>query len=143
MIELEEDFVKVADTQEIQPSQMKEVRIDDQSICIVNVEGKYYAINNICTHEGGPLADGKLEGYKVECPWHNSQFDVRTGEVISPPASEPEPSYEVKLDGKSILIKKQSKGKSYSQIEVELLEVIMGEGTDAMSFKFSKQSNLV
>ena len=42
-------------------------------------------------HEGGPLADGTLDGYNVECPWHNSKFDVRTGEVTSPPANEPEP----------------------------------------------------
>ena len=54
----EEDFVKVADTKDIQPSHMKEVQVDGESICIVNVKGKYYAIGNICTHEGGPLADG-------------------------------------------------------------------------------------
>ena len=77
----EEGFVKVADTNDIQPSQMKEVEVDGQNICIVNVKGKYYAIGSICTHEGGPLADGTLEGYEVECPWHGSKFDVRTGEV--------------------------------------------------------------
>ena len=104
---LSEDFVKVADTKDIQPSQMKEVEVDDgESICVVNVEGKYYAIGSICTHEGGPLADGILEGYEVECPWHGSKFDVRTGEVRNPPASEPEPAYEVKVEGDSILIKK-------------------------------------
>ena len=56
----EEDFVKVADTNDIPPSQMKEVEVDGQNISIVNVKGKYYAIGNICTHEGGPLADGTL-----------------------------------------------------------------------------------
>ena len=67
--------------------------------------------------KGGPL-DGTLDGYKVECPWHGSKFDVRTGEVKNPPASEPEPAYEVKVDGNNILIKKQGKSKS-SQLELK------------------------
>ena len=137
----EEDFVKVADTNDIQPSQMKEVELNGQNICVVNVEGKYYAIGSICTHEGGPLADGTLEGYEVECPWHNSKFDVRTGEVISPPASEPEPAYEVKVEGNNILIKTQGKSKSPPQIELTLLEKDKIEGTDVTSFKFSKQND--
>jgi ferredoxin-NADP reductase/nitrite reductase/ring-hydroxylating ferredoxin subunit len=140
-IALSEDFVKVANTNDIQPSQMKEVEVDGQNICVVNVEGKYYAIGSICTHEGGPLADGTLEGYEVECPWHNSKFDVRTGEVTSPPASEPEPAYEVKVDGNSILIKTHSEGKSPPQIELTLLEKDKIEGTDVTSFKFSKQND--
>ena len=63
---MSQDFVKVAETTDIQPSQMKEVQVNGQNICVVNVEGKYYAIGSICTHEGGPLADGTLEGYEVE-----------------------------------------------------------------------------
>ena len=81
----EEDFVKVANKKDIQPSQMKEVEVNGQNICVANVEGKYYAIGSICTHEGGPLADGSLEGYEVECPWHSSKFDVRTGGGNKPP----------------------------------------------------------
>jgi glycine betaine catabolism B len=138
----EEDFVKVANTKDIRPSQMKEVEVNGQNICVVNVEGKYYAIGSICTHEGGPLADGTLEGYEVECPWHNSKFDVRTGEVISPPASEPEPAFEVKVDdNNNILIKTQGKRKSPPQIELSLLEKDKIEGTDVTSFKFSKQND--
>ena len=136
----EEDFVKVSDTEDIQPSHMKEVQVDGENICIVNVEGKYYAIGSICTHEGGPLADGTLEGYEVECPWHGSKFDVRTGEVKNPPASEPEPSYQVKVDGPNILIKKQGKSKS-PQIELTLMEKDKVNGTDVMSFKFSKNND--
>src|ERR671925_2275729 len=139
---LSEDFVKVANAKDIQPSQMKEVEVNGENICVANVEGKYYAIGSICTHEGGPLADGTLEGYEVECPWHNSKFDIRTGEVRSPPASEPEPAYEVKVDGNSILIKTQGRRKS-PQIELTLLEKDKIEGTDVTSFKFSKQNDQV
>lgn len=142
--------MNVANIKDIQLSQMKEVQVDGEAICIANVDGKYYAINNICTHEGGPLADGKLEGYEVECPWHGSKFDVRTGEVTNPPASEQEPTYEVKLDGNNILVRKTSastkleqqqpiNSKSSSEYDLTLLEKQKFEGTDVMSFKFSKQ----
>jgi ferredoxin-NADP reductase/nitrite reductase/ring-hydroxylating ferredoxin subunit len=141
IVVLSEDFVKVADTKDIQPSHMKEVQVDDENICVVNIEGKYYAIGSICTHEGGPLADGTLDGYEVECPWHGSKFDVRTGEVTSPPANEPEPAYEVKVDGNNILIRKQGKSKSSPQIELTLLEKDKIEGTDVMSFKFGNQND--
>ncbi|MFL6380863.1 MAG: Rieske 2Fe-2S domain-containing protein [Nitrososphaeraceae archaeon] len=147
-----EDFVKVAETKDVQTSQMKEVQIDGQNVCIANVEGKYYAIGNVCTHEGGPLADGILEGYEVECPWHQSRFDVRTGEVTSPPASESEPTYEIKVDGNSILVKKrptagekeqqlqqQPPSGSSSAYELSLLEKQKFEATDVMSFRFSKE----
>jgi glycine betaine catabolism B len=103
---LSEGFVKVADTKDIPSSQMKTVEVDSEKICVVNVGGKYYAIGNVCTHEGGPLADGTLEGYDVECPWHGSKFDVRTGKVTNPPADTPEPSYEVKVEGSNVLIRK-------------------------------------
>lgn len=140
-----EDFVKIAHINDIQPLQMKVFQFDDEEVCVVNVDGKYYAINNICTHEGGPLADGNLEGYEVECPWHGSKFDVRTGEVTNPPASEPEPTYEVKVDGNIILVRKRAQTtpqqrEQKPQFELTLLEKQKIEGTDVMSFKFSKTS---
>ncbi|MFZ0510967.1 MAG: non-heme iron oxygenase ferredoxin subunit [Candidatus Nitrosopolaris sp.] len=82
------------------------VEVDGEKICVVNVEGKYYAIGNVCTHIGGPLAEGTLEGYEVEYPWHGSKFDVRTGEPTRPSARRSEPIYELKIDGNNILIRK-------------------------------------
>ena len=104
---MSEDFVKVADTKDIPSSQMKSVEVSGEKICVVNVEGKYYAIGNVCTHVGGPLAEGTLEGYEVECPWHGSKFDVRTGEPTKPPARQSVPAYEVKLEGNNILVRKR------------------------------------
>jgi glycine betaine catabolism B len=102
------DFVKVAETKDIQPTNMKTVEVAGEKICLASVEkGKYYAIRNTCTHMGGPLADGTLEGYEVECPWHGSKFDIRTGNVTRPPAKIPEPTYEVKVDSNDILIRKR------------------------------------
>ncbi len=138
---MSEDFVKVADTKDIPPSSMKEVQVDGESVCVANVEGRYYAIGNVCTHEGGPLSDGTLQGQEVECPWHNSKFDVRTGEVTSPPADEPEPSFEVKVDGNDILIRKKSKSEPSSQTELTLIETDKVEGTDVTSFKFRRHND--
>lgn len=102
-----EDFVKVAETEDVQVSQMMAVEVNDERICLANVNGKYYAIGNVCTHMGGPLAEGKLEDYIVQCPWHGSRFDIRSGEVVRPPAMKPEPIYEVKVESNDVLIKKQ------------------------------------
>jgi nitrite reductase/ring-hydroxylating ferredoxin subunit len=101
------DFVRVAETKDIQPSTMKVVDLASETVCIVNVEGNYYAIGNVCTHVGGPLNEGTLEGYEVECPWHGSKFDVRTGEAIKPPARQAVPKYEVKVEDNNILVRKQ------------------------------------
>lgn len=108
---MEEDFVKVAETKDIQPSQMIAVDVNGEKVCLSKVNGKYYAIGNICTHMGGPLAEGKLEGYIVQCPWHGSRFDIRSGEVVRPPATRPEPTYEVKIENNNILIKKQKEAR--------------------------------
>ena len=104
-----EDYVKVTKGKDIPPSQMKEVEVNGEKICLANMEGKYYAIGNVCTHLGGPLAQGKLEGYEVQCPWHGSRFDIRTGKVVRPPAMRSEPTYEIKIEeDDNILLKKRA-----------------------------------
>jgi glycine betaine catabolism B len=104
---LSEDFVKAAESKDIAPSSMKAVDVADEKVCIINIEGNYYAIGNVCTHVGGPLDEGTLEGYEVECPWHGSKFDVRTGEPTKPPARQSVPTYEVQLEGNNILVRKR------------------------------------
>jgi glycine betaine catabolism B len=104
-----EDYVKVIEGKNVPSSCMKEVEVNGEKICLANVEGKYYAIGNVCTHLGGPLAQGKLEGYEVQCPWHGSRFDIRTGKVVRPPAMRSEPTYEIKIEeNDNILLKKRA-----------------------------------
>ena len=87
---------------------MMAVEVDGEKVCVANVEGKYYAIGNVCTHLCGPLAEGKLEGNVVQCPWHGSRFDITTGKVLRPPAMREEPKYEVKIEGNNaILVRKR------------------------------------
>jgi glycine betaine catabolism B len=106
---MKEDFVKVAETRDIQDLQLKAVDVNGKKVCVGNVEEKYYAIGNVCTHMGGPLTEGKLEGFEVECPWHGSKFDIRTGKVTRSPAMREEPTYEVKVEGSNILIKNKNR----------------------------------
>jgi len=100
------EFVKVAETTEVPPSKMKKVAVDGEEILIVEVEGKYYAIGNKCTHRGGDLSKGSLSGRVVKCPRHGAKFDVTTGEAATGPAKKSEPTFEVRVEGKNILIKK-------------------------------------
>ena len=98
-------FVKVATTPEVPPGVVKMVQVEGREVLLANVDGECYAIGNVCTHEEGPLDQGRLEEYEVECPWHGSRFNIRTGQVMLGPASIPEPVYEVKLEGTNILIR--------------------------------------
>lgn len=102
---IQEGFVKVATTDEIPPGITRKVETSGEEILIANVDGKFYAINNVCTHVGGPLDEGRLQGDEVQCPWHGSRFDVKTGEVRGGPARLPEQAYEVKVEGNDILVK--------------------------------------
>jgi 3-phenylpropionate/trans-cinnamate dioxygenase ferredoxin subunit len=98
------DFVKVAETEELSPGEKMVIEIDGQFIALFNVNGNYYAIDDVCTHDGGPLAEGELEGYEIICPRHGARFDVRSGAALAMPAFEPVSSYQVKVEGKDILI---------------------------------------
>jgi glycine betaine catabolism B len=99
------DFVRVASINDIPEGKMKKVVAGSQQVLVVNVKGKYYAIGNVCTHLGGPLDKGILEGHEVECPLHRSHFDVTTGEVKRGPATRPELVYDVKIESGAILVR--------------------------------------
>ena len=99
------DIVRVASTSEIPEGRMKKVTGGNQQVLVVNLKGKYYAIGNVCTHFGGSLDRGILDGNEVECPLHHSHFDVTTGQVKRGPATRAEPVYEVKAENGSILVK--------------------------------------
>jgi nitrite reductase/ring-hydroxylating ferredoxin subunit len=88
----------LASVQAVTPGKMIGVEINGKNILIVNLNGKYFAIGNSCTHEGCLLSDGTLNGEKIYCACHGSTFDLRTGAVVKGPAKDPEPSYELKIE---------------------------------------------
>ncbi len=104
-------FEKVAETQEIAAGQMKAVKFGAEEVLVANVNGTYYAIGNVCTHEKGNLSMGTLQGNIVTCPKHKAQFDVTTGKVVvgpkvlfMHPKIKDEPTYTVKVEGTGILL---------------------------------------
>ncbi len=153
----EEGYEKVANKQDLQEGGLLKVEPGGKPVVLSMVKGKVYAIDAVCSHEGGPLEEGTLEGYEVECPWHGSKFDVRTGEVKNPPAETPQLVYEVKVEYNDILVRKKpeaqltqheitseatTRGKGASVVyELTLLEKQKFEGTDIMSLKFSRQND--
>ena len=96
------EFVKVASTNEIASGQARLVNIKGNEIALFNIEGTFFALENACTHEEGPLAEGEIEGHEVTCPWHGARFDIRTGEVLCPPAYEDVARYNVRVTGTDI-----------------------------------------
>src|SRR5687768_10443567 len=94
------EFVTVAPVTEISPGERMIVQLGRLWVAIFNVDGQFYAIQDVCTHDDGPLAEGTLHGCEIECPRHGARFDLRDGRVTAPPALIPVPVYDVRvLDG--------------------------------------------
>lgn len=99
------DFIKVARVEEVPVGGSKLVEVDYVRVALFNLEGEIYAIEDVCTHDGGPLVEGEIvNGCQVMCPRHGARFDIRTGEALSFPAFEATNTYQVKIDGGSVLI---------------------------------------
>lgn len=92
------DWVDVAPAAELGPGQVRVVDADGTPIAVFNVDGSYYAIEDVCTHDGGELATGKFEGDEIECPRHGARFCVRTGEALCAPAWEPTATFPVRVE---------------------------------------------
>lgn len=98
-------LVKVAETKDIPAGEAGSFEVEGQTIAIFNVDGKYYAIDDACPHSGGPLSEGEVDASKnVTCPWHEAQFSLESGDVLSPPAFEGVNSYPVVVEGDDIKV---------------------------------------
>lgn len=93
----DERFRSVARVDQLQSGGALCVSVDGQDIALFRVDGSFYALANECSHSGGPLCEGMVDGLAVECPLHASRFDLRTGAVLSPPASEAQRTYPVRV----------------------------------------------
>ena len=95
-------FVKVAKASEIPSGAGKLVEVGGKEIALFQVEGKYYALDNTCTHLGGPLSEGDVEDLEVQCPWHGAHFSLETGQALQSPASVGVATYPVRRQGDDI-----------------------------------------
>ena len=91
-------WIRVCTTAELLPGEFRHVYDGDTPIAVFNIDGELYAIADVCTHDGGELTGGIIEGYEIECPRHGSRFDIRSGAVLCPPAYEPTAKFPVKVD---------------------------------------------
>jgi nitrite reductase (NADH) small subunit len=80
-------FLKTIKAAELVPGSIRELEINGKTIALANVDGKFYAINNTCLHQGGPLGEGDLEGKIVTCPWHGWQYDITNGQEVQNPSA--------------------------------------------------------
>jgi 3-phenylpropionate/trans-cinnamate dioxygenase ferredoxin subunit len=94
------EYLDIAPASELPPGERLFVEIEGKPIVIFNIAGQFYSIADVCSHDDGPVGEGDIEGYKITCPRHGAEFDVRTGQVMSMPAVVDIPAYPVKiLDG--------------------------------------------
>lgn len=95
-------WVLVCARGELLPGEFKSAWDGDTAIVVFNIDGELYAVEDVCTHDGGELAGGTLDGFEVECPRHGARFDLRTGAALCPPAYEPIARFPVKVENDAI-----------------------------------------
>jgi len=99
------EFVKVAQLSEIPLGQSKLIEVDAVRVALFNLEGEIHAIEDVCTHDGGPLVEGEVvDGCQVVCPRHGARFDIRTGAALSFPAFQATNTYSVRIENDEVWI---------------------------------------
>jgi 3-phenylpropionate/trans-cinnamate dioxygenase ferredoxin subunit len=99
------DFTRVCQVSDIPDPGRDVFEVDDRFVAVFHVGGEFYAIDDLCTHDGGPLGSGKLDGFTVTCPRHGAKFDIRDGRVLAMPATCDTPAHEVKVEGGEVFVK--------------------------------------
>jgi 3-phenylpropionate/trans-cinnamate dioxygenase ferredoxin subunit len=100
-----DDFTKVAKTSDIPDGEVRVYSCGGHGIAVCHTEGKFYAVQDLCTHDGGPLGEGELVGTQIECPRHGARFDIKSGKALCLPAVVAIPTYEVDVRGEEIFVK--------------------------------------
>jgi len=99
------DWVTVARVDELVPGTRRLVDVDGAQIVVFNLDGKYYAIEDVCTHDGGQLTGGEVEGDQIVCPRHGARFCIRTGAALTAPAYEPTATFPVRIENGEIQVR--------------------------------------
>jgi 3-phenylpropionate/trans-cinnamate dioxygenase ferredoxin subunit len=98
-------FVRVCEVSLIPDPGQRVFDLEDRFIVLFHVGGRFWAMDDCCTHDDGPLGEGRLEGFAIECPRHGAKFDIRTGHVLCMPATRDTPSYQVKVEDGAVYVK--------------------------------------
>jgi 3-phenylpropionate/trans-cinnamate dioxygenase ferredoxin component len=97
-------FIEIAPVDDLPSGERMFLEIGDEPIVIFNIAGNFYAIGDVCTHDGGPLGDGEMDGHQVICPRHGARFDVRDGKALTMPAVVDAPSFPVEVQDGMIFL---------------------------------------
>jgi len=99
------DWITVARVDEIPPGGFKVVEVGGAMVALFNLGGEFHAIDDVCTHDGGSLSGGEVQGEEVVCPRHAARFNIKTGAVTAPPAYEPVHAFPVRVRDGAIEIR--------------------------------------
>ena len=99
------DFVIAASVTDVPDPGKTTIEVDDRLVVLIHAGGSWYCIDDVCTHDGGPLGEGPLDGDAIVCPRHGAKFSIKTGDALTMPATEPTAVHEVKVDGDDVLVK--------------------------------------
>jgi 3-phenylpropionate/trans-cinnamate dioxygenase ferredoxin component len=97
-------LIRVCKVTDIPDPGKRVVEVNGRFVALFHVEGRFFALDDYCTHDGGPLGEGRLQGFTIICPRHGAKFDIRTGRVLSMPAVCDIPAYEVKVEGDDVFL---------------------------------------
>ena len=98
------EFIKAAERSQVASGTGMCVVVNGKKIALFNLDGTFHAIDDTCTHRGGPLSEGELDGDQVVCPWHGAAFNLKTGKPAGPPAPGPVGCYKVRVQGDTVEI---------------------------------------
>jgi 3-phenylpropionate/trans-cinnamate dioxygenase ferredoxin component len=99
------EWVDVARVQDFPSGTVRTVQIEGTAIAVFNLNGRYYAIEDQCSHEAETLSDGEVAGEEIICPRHGAHFSISTGAALSPPAYEPVATFPVRVEGGMVMVK--------------------------------------
>jgi 3-phenylpropionate/trans-cinnamate dioxygenase ferredoxin subunit len=99
------EFVRVCRVSDLPEPGKMVVEVGDRLVALFRVSGEFWALDDLCTHDGGPLAEGELEGHTIQCPRHGARFDIRTGQALTMPATRKTAAHQVRIEGDDVLIK--------------------------------------
>ncbi len=103
---MSDTYYPVAKTTDLAPGEMTYVEVGpkEEPICLINLDGEFYALNDVCTHEDASLSDGTIDGDEIECPLHGGVFEIRTGQPVAFPVVVPARTYPVRVVGDEVQI---------------------------------------
>ncbi len=99
------EFQRVIDVTEVPDPGKTLVEVEGDMVALFHVDGQWHALDDVCTHDGGPLADGELRNHTISCPRHGAKFDVRTGAALTMPAVRPTRAHEVRVEDGGVWIR--------------------------------------